>query len=77
GGALNQVIYLGDEIQTIGFTVIRATGVKIEGLPEGMTYSFDPATLSGSISGAPKAEGEYAFTITTTGAEEDQNATIS
>lgn len=77
GGALNQVIYLGDEIQTIGFTVIRATGVKIEGLPEGMTYSFDPATLTGTISGTPNAEGEFTFTITTTGAEEDQNATIS
>ncbi|MDE7147957.1 MAG: Por secretion system protein, partial [Duncaniella sp.] len=77
GGALNQVIYLGDEIQTIGFTVIRATGVKIEGLPEGMTYSFDPATLTGTISGTPNAEGEFTFTITTTGAEEDQNATIT
>lgn len=76
-GALNQVVYLGDEAQTIEFTVKRATGVEISGLPEGMTYSFDPATLTGTISGTPNAEGEFPFTITTTGAEDGQNATLT
>lgn len=76
-GSLNQVIYLGDEAQTIEFTVKRATGVEITGLPEGMTYSFDPATLTGTITGTPNAEGEFPFTITTTGAEDGQNATLT
>lgn len=76
-GALNQVIYLGDEAQAIQFTVKRATGVEVTGLPEGMSCTFDPATLTGTITGTPAAEGEFTFTITTTGAEDDQNATMT
>ncbi len=76
-GALNQVIYLGDEVQPITFTVQRATGAVCEGLPSGMSFNFDPATLKGTISGTPATEGEYSFTVTTTGAADDANAAIS
>ncbi|MCM1356670.1 MAG: LamG domain-containing protein [Staphylococcus sp.] len=76
GGSLNQIIYGGDPIQTITFKVIRATGANVEGLPEGVTFEFDESTLTGTISGTPAAIGEYNFTITTTGAEEDLNASV-
>lgn len=76
-GSLNQVIYAGDPIQPIEFKVVRATGVKIEGLPEGVSYTFDASTLTGSISGTPAAIGEYDFTITTTGAADDADTSVS
>lgn len=76
-GSLNQVIYAGDPIQPVEFKVVRATGVKIEGLPEGVSYTFDASTLTGSISGTPAAIGEYDFTITTTGAADDANTSVS
>lgn len=75
-GNMNQIIYAGDPIQPITFKVVRATGVEISNLPEGVTYTFDSATLTGTISGAPKAVGEYKFSISTTGAADDANATI-
>ena len=75
-GNLSQLIYAGDPIRNISFKVLRATGVEIKGLPDGVGYDFDPATLTGTISGSVKEAGEYKFTITTTGAEEDNNATI-
>ena len=76
-GALSQIIYLGDEIQPIAFTVLRATGAECEGLPEGMVFNFDPATLTGTITGKPVAEGEYNITVTTTGANDDTNASFN
>lgn len=75
-GALNQVIYLGDEIQAIEFTVKRATGVEATNLPEGLTLEFDPATLTGRIYGKIAAAGEFTYTLTTTGAAEGENTTI-
>ncbi|MCM1075734.1 MAG: LamG domain-containing protein [Bacteroides sp.] len=75
-GALSQVIYAGDPIQPIDFKVLRATGVEAKGLPDGLDCTFDPATLTGTISGTPAAVGEYTFTLTTTGAADDANATI-
>lgn len=75
-GNLSQLIYAGDPIQDISFKVLRATGVDIKGLPDGVGYDFDPATLTGTISGTVSEAGEYKFTITTTGAEDNNNATI-
>ena len=74
-GSMNQVVYVGDEIEPIEFTVKRATGVNAEGLPEGVSLEFDDASLQGKISGRITKAGEYAFTLTTTGGEE--NATLS
>lgn len=75
-GSLSQVIYAGDPIQPIQFKVIRATGAEIKGLPDGLNYEFDPATLIGTISGTPTSVGEYSFSIMTTGAAEDTNAML-
>ena len=74
-GALSQIIYVGDEIQPIQFTVNNATGAECEGLPEGMTFDFDPSTLTGTVTGKP-AEGEYRFTVSTTGGNNDNDASF-
>lgn len=74
-GSLSQIIYLGDEIQPIVFTVKNATGVTAKNLPDGLTLDFDPTTLKGSVSGKIPAVGEYTFTLTTTGADDDENTT--
>lgn len=76
GGNMNQVVDLGAEMTPIEFTVIRATGVVQNGLPEGVKMDFDPVTLTGKISGTPVAEDEYTFTLTTTGAANDNNGYV-
>ena len=75
-GSLNQVIYLGDEIQPIIFTVKNATGIEASNLPEGLVLDFDEASLKGSLTGKLSQAGEYSFKLTTTGAEDDENTSI-
>lgn len=72
-GNLSQFLLLGDEIQPIEFTVTKATGAEISGLPQGLSFSFDKETLTGVISGKPAEAGEYTIKVTTTGAEENYN----
>ncbi|MCH5234711.1 MAG: Por secretion system protein [Muribaculaceae bacterium] len=75
-GSLNQVVYVGDDIQPIIFTVKNATGLQTTDIPEGLVLDFDEATLQGSISGKVFEPGEYSFKLTTTGAEEDENTSV-
>lgn len=76
GGTLNQSISLGDAIDNVEFTVIRATGAEVTGLPDGVTYTFDNETLKGIISGIPTAKGEYNYTIKTIGSEDGEDVSI-
>ncbi len=76
GGTLNQSISLGDAIDNVEFTVIRATGAEVTGLPDGVTYTFDKETLKGIISGTPTAKGEYNYTITTVGSEDGEEVSV-
>lgn len=76
-GNLSQLVLLGDEIQPIEFTIARATGVKADNLPAGINFTFDNNSLTGKISGKPAEVGEYSFTVSTTGAEEDNNTSIT
>lgn len=76
-GSLSQALYLGDAMQTVTFTVSKATGAEVTGLPDGVGFAFDAATLTGTISGTPATEGEHTYTITTTGAEGGADATVS
>ena len=75
-GSLNQVIYVGDEIQPIIFTVKNATGLEVSELPEGLVFDFDETTLKGSITGKLSQPGEYSFKLTTIGAEDDENTSV-
>ncbi|MCM1491036.1 MAG: T9SS type A sorting domain-containing protein [Muribaculum sp.] len=76
-GALNQAMSLGDALVDVEFSVIRAAGAEVTGLPEGVSYTFDKETLKGLISGTPAQKGVYDYTITTTGAEDGDDVSIN
>ena len=76
-GSLQQAIALGDAIETIRFSVEKATGAEVAGLPAGVEFEFDPESLSGSISGTPAEEGEWTFTITATGTEDGSDVSVA
>lgn len=75
-GSPNQIVYLGDEIQPIIFTVKNSTGVVASDMPEGIVLDFDEVSLKGSVTGKISQPGEYAFKLTTTGAEDDENLSL-
>ncbi|MDE6511548.1 MAG: rhamnogalacturonan lyase, partial [Muribaculaceae bacterium] len=69
-GSLQQAVSLGEALDPVVFSVERATGADVAGLPEGVEFSFDEASLTGTISGTPASEGEWTYTISTIGAED-------
>lgn len=76
-GSTNQLVNLGEEMGEISFKVGRATGIEIMEAPEWLNVEFDSSSLIGKISGLPTEEGEFAFTISTTGAPDGNDATLS
>ena len=75
-GSLNQIIYSGDDIQPILFTVKNAKGIEVTDFPDGLVLDFDENTLKGSISGKIIQSGEYSFRLSTVGAEDDENTSM-
>lgn len=74
-GAVAQAVNVGDEIEPIVVKALRSTGMTASELPEGITWTFDNATLTGTLAGAPAVEGDYEIKLTTTGAAtEEDNA---
>ncbi len=76
-GALLQSISLGGAIDNIEFSVKHASGAEVSGLPEGVDFTFDSDNAKGCISGTPTEKGEWTYTITTTGAEDGDNISIT
>lgn len=76
-GGLQQVISLGESIDDIEFTVMRADGAEVTGLPEGVEFSFDSEEGKGVISGTPTEKGEWTYTISTLGSEDGENISVS
>ncbi|MDE6342968.1 MAG: T9SS type A sorting domain-containing protein, partial [Muribaculaceae bacterium] len=76
GGTLTQSISLGDPIADIEFTVVRAIKAEVTGLPQGVDFSFDETTKKGIISGTPLEQGEWNFTITTSGSEDGEEVSL-
>ena len=62
-----QTITLGNSIKTIGYEYLFCTGVKVEGLPSGVSAKVDSSAKTVKISGAPKKTGTFKYTITTVG----------
>ncbi len=75
-GDLNQLVNYGDAIEPIRFVVKRADGVVTNNLPEGLTLDFNKNTLTGTISGVPAKEGEFNYTLSTTGNPNNDNITL-
>ncbi len=76
-GAAAQLINLGDAIEPVVVKAMRATGIEANGVPEGLTWTFDQQTLKGTLSGTPTVAGDYEITLTTTGAADDKNASMT
>lgn len=76
-GSLQQVMSLGDAMESIEFSVLRANGAEVSGLPEGVEFYFDSDLRKGFISGSPIENGDWTFTITTTGAEDGDDISIT
>lgn len=76
-GGMNQAISLGDDIEDITFSVVRAADAEVTGLPDGVTFTFDKGTLMGTISGCPAEQGTWKFTITTVDAEDGENISLT
>ena len=62
-----QTITLGNSIKTIGYEYLFCTGVKVEGLPSGVSAKVDSAKQTVWISGKPKKTGTFKYKITTVG----------
>ena len=76
-GVLQQSISLGDALVPIEFTVMRASGAEVTGLPDGVDFSFDAAEGIGFISGTPTEKGDWTFTISTTGSEDGDDISVT
>ncbi len=69
-GYTSQMVNVGEEIIPLTFEVRRASGIEVLGAPEWVNVGFDAASLTGTVTGAPSEEGEYTFTIATTGSKD-------
>ncbi len=75
-GASAQLVDFGAAIEPVVVKALRATGITATGVPEGLSWTFDEATLTGTLSGTPAEAGDYEITLATTGAVEDKNASM-
>ena len=75
GAKDKQTITLGNSIKTIGYEYLFCTGVKVEGLPSGVSAKVDSSAKTVKIFGAPKKTGTFKFTVTTLGSKA-ANATV-
>lgn len=81
-GSSSQVIVKGDSIVPFTFAIQYADGGTVDGLPAGVTATWNASTASFYFSGTPLVEGEFTYTITTKGGNADfgeatRNGTIT
>ena len=68
-GNEKQTVTVDSAISDISYSFIFCTGVKAEGLPEGVSAKVDSAAKTVKISGKPSKAGTFAYTLTTTGSK--------
>lgn len=76
-GALSQPIKSGKAIEPITLTVLRATGISATKLPEGFCWTYDAKNNEGTLTGTPMKDGEHKIVLTTTGAADGDNTTLT
>ncbi len=70
-GSSNQTIELGDAITDFYYSWENATTVVVTGMPEGITTTIDTDAQTVTFSGTPTEYGEFSFSVSTTGADEN------
>lgn len=75
-GASSQLVNCGEAIAPITVTMLRATGIKAVDLPEGFAWDYNASTNEGILTGTPEKEGEYKITLVTTGAADNNDASM-
>lgn len=67
-GSSSQNVAQGDSIIGFSFSYQNATGIKVEGIPNGLTIKIDTLSASITFSGVITDNvGSYTYTLTTTG----------
>lgn len=70
-GSSRQTVVLGSAIVDFAYAYANCTGVKVEGLPKGVTATLNTSDRKIYISGTPTEVGTFAFTATTVGGTGD------
>lgn len=70
-GSSRQTVVLGTAIADFAYAYTNCTGVKVEGLPKGVTATLNTTDKKIYISGTPTEVGTFAFTATTVGGTGD------
>ncbi len=70
-GSSRQTVALGSAILDFAYAYANCTGVKVEGLPKGVTATLNTSDKKIYISGTPTEIGTFAFTATTVGGTGD------
>ncbi|MBR5692427.1 MAG: carbohydrate-binding protein [Fibrobacter sp.] len=68
-GNEKQNVTVDSAISDISYSFIFCTGVKAEGLPEGVSAKVDSAAKTVKISGKPSKTGTFKYTLTTVGSK--------
>ena len=68
-GNEKQTVTVDSAISDIAYSFIFCTGIKAEGLPDGVSAKVDSVAKTVKISGKPSRAGTFAFTLTTTGSK--------
>ena len=68
-GKEKQTVTVGESIKSFGYEYLFCTGVKVEGLPSGVSAKVDSAAQTVKISGTPKKSGTFKFKVTTVGSK--------
>ena len=68
-GNEKQTVTVDSAISDIAYSFIFCTGIKADGLPDGVSAKVDSAAKTVKISGKPSKAGTFAFTLTTTGSK--------
>ena len=68
-GNEKQTVTVDSAISDISYSFIFCTGVKAEGLPEGVSAKVDSAAKTVKISGKPSKTGTFKYTLTTVGSK--------
>ncbi len=76
-GSSSQLVNCGEPIEPIVVTMLRATGITASELPEGFNWTYDATANEGTLTGSSEKEGEYKIVLSTTGAAEDNNASMT